>query len=92
MKRFSNYIIVLAVLIETVVFAALAPQFLSLDNFVNIAISIAVTENTEKIQNKMDDIYKINSFSLPHHRRKFATEIFFKTLCSLCLCGELFLK
>ncbi len=42
MKRFSNYIIVLAILIETVVFAALAPQFLSLDNFVNIAISIAV--------------------------------------------------
>jgi len=41
-KRFSNYIIVLAILIETVVFAALAPQFLSLDNFVNIAISIAV--------------------------------------------------
>lgn len=42
MKRFSNYIIVLAILIETVVFAALAPQFLSVDNFVNIAISIAV--------------------------------------------------
>jgi ribose/xylose/arabinose/galactoside ABC-type transport system permease subunit len=41
-KRFSNYIIVLAILIETVVFAALAPQFLSLDNFVNIALSIAV--------------------------------------------------
>lgn len=42
MKRFSNYIIVLAILIETIAFAWLAPQFLSLDNFVNIAISIAV--------------------------------------------------
>lgn len=29
-------------MIETIVFAALAPQFLSVDNFVNIAISIAV--------------------------------------------------
>ncbi len=42
MKKTSGYIIVLAILIETVVFAALAPQFLSLDNFVNIALSIAV--------------------------------------------------
>ena len=42
MKKTSGYVIVLAILIETVVFAALAPQFLSLDNFVNIALSIAV--------------------------------------------------
>lgn len=42
MKKTSDYVIVLAILIETVVFAALAPQFLSLDNFVNIALSIAV--------------------------------------------------
>lgn len=43
MKKISGYIIVLAILIETIVFAALAPQFLSLDNFVNIALSISVT-------------------------------------------------
>ena len=42
MKKNSGYIIILAILIETIVFAALAPQFLSVDNFVNIAISIAV--------------------------------------------------
>jgi ribose/xylose/arabinose/galactoside ABC-type transport system permease subunit len=41
-KKNSGYIIILAILIETIVFAALAPQFLSVDNFVNIAISIAV--------------------------------------------------
>jgi ribose/xylose/arabinose/galactoside ABC-type transport system permease subunit len=41
-KKISGYIIILAIVIETIVFAALAPQFLSVDNFVNIAISIAV--------------------------------------------------
>ncbi len=42
MQKISGYIIILAILIETIVFAWLAPQFLSVDNFVNIAISIAV--------------------------------------------------
>jgi ribose/xylose/arabinose/galactoside ABC-type transport system permease subunit len=41
-KKISGYIIILAIVIETLVFAALAPQFLSVDNFVNVAISIAV--------------------------------------------------
>jgi ribose/xylose/arabinose/galactoside ABC-type transport system permease subunit len=42
MKKLSNYIIVLAILLECLVFAVLAPSFLSLDNLVNVALSIAV--------------------------------------------------
>lgn len=42
MKKLSNYIIVLAILLETIVFAWLAPQFLSFENLANVAISIAV--------------------------------------------------
>lgn len=42
MKKLSNYIIVLAILLECAVFAFLAPAFLSLDNLVNIGLSIAV--------------------------------------------------
>ncbi len=42
MKKLSNYIIVLAILLECAVFAFLAPSFLSLDNLVNVALSIAV--------------------------------------------------
>lgn len=42
MKKLSNYIIVLAILLETVVFAALAPQFLSFENLANVGVSIAV--------------------------------------------------
>jgi ribose transport system permease protein len=41
-KKLSNYIIVFAILIECAVFAFLAPSFLSFDNFVNVALSIAV--------------------------------------------------
>jgi ribose transport system permease protein len=41
-KKLSNYIIVLAILIECVVFAGLAEAFLSLDNLINIALSVAV--------------------------------------------------
>ncbi|HZH34118.1 MAG TPA: ABC transporter permease [Pyrinomonadaceae bacterium] len=41
-QKISGYIIVVAIVIESIVFAALAPQFLSLDNLVNVAISIAV--------------------------------------------------
>jgi ribose/xylose/arabinose/galactoside ABC-type transport system permease subunit len=41
-KKLSNYIIVLAILLECAVFAFLAPAFFSLDNLVNVALSIAV--------------------------------------------------
>jgi ribose/xylose/arabinose/galactoside ABC-type transport system permease subunit len=42
MKKLSNYIIVLAIIIECAVFAFLAPSFLSFDNLVNVALSLAV--------------------------------------------------
>lgn len=42
MQKLSGYIIVLAILIETIAFAALAPHFLSIENFINIGLSIAV--------------------------------------------------
>jgi ribose/xylose/arabinose/galactoside ABC-type transport system permease subunit len=41
-KKLSNYVIVLAILAECLVFAVLADSFLSLDNLINIALSIAV--------------------------------------------------
>ena len=41
-QKISGYIIVVAIVLESIVFAALAPQFLSLDNLVNVAISVAV--------------------------------------------------
>lgn len=41
-KKLLNYIIVFAILLECAIFAALAPQFLTLDNLVNVALSIAV--------------------------------------------------
>jgi ribose/xylose/arabinose/galactoside ABC-type transport system permease subunit len=41
-KKLSGYIIVLAILVECAVFAFLAPSFFSLDNLVNVALSIAV--------------------------------------------------
>lgn len=39
----SKYIILIAIVIEAVVFALLAPQFLSVDNLINVALSIAIT-------------------------------------------------
>ena len=42
MKKLSNYIIVLAIVLECAVFALLAPSFLSFDNLVNVALSLAV--------------------------------------------------
>ena len=42
MKKLFGYIIVLAILLECAAFAVLAPSFLSLDNLVNVALSIAV--------------------------------------------------
>ena len=41
-QKISGYIIVFAIIAESIVFAALAPQFLSFENFVNVALSIAV--------------------------------------------------
>ena len=42
MNKLSNYIIVLAIILECAVFAFLAPSFLSFDNLVNVALSLAV--------------------------------------------------
>ncbi len=43
MRQIQKYIIVVAILAEAVVFSLLAPQFLSIDNLVNVALSIAIT-------------------------------------------------
>lgn len=43
MKGASKYIILIAIVVETVVFTLLAPQFLSVDNLINVALSIAIT-------------------------------------------------
>jgi ribose/xylose/arabinose/galactoside ABC-type transport system permease subunit len=40
--KISGYIIVLAILLECVVFAFIAPSFVSLENLINVALSIAV--------------------------------------------------
>ncbi len=42
MQKISGYIIVLAIILESIVFAFYAPSFLSFDNLVNVALSIAV--------------------------------------------------
>lgn len=42
-NSFSKYIILIAIVAEAIVFALLAPQFLSVDNLVNVALSIAIT-------------------------------------------------
>ena len=42
-QRVTDYMLVVATLVEAAVFAAIAPGFLSLANAVNIALSIAVT-------------------------------------------------
>jgi ribose/xylose/arabinose/galactoside ABC-type transport system permease subunit len=41
-QKISGYIIVLAILLECAVFAAIAPAFFSFENLVNVALSIAV--------------------------------------------------
>ncbi len=43
MKQIQKYIIVLAIFAEVVVFSMLSPQFLLVDNLVNVALSIAIT-------------------------------------------------
>ena len=42
-QRYAEYVIVAAIVVEAVVFAAIAPQFLSVPNLVNVALSIAIT-------------------------------------------------
>ena len=41
-QRVAEYIIVVAIIVESVVFAVIAPQFLSVPNLVNVALSIAI--------------------------------------------------
>jgi ribose/xylose/arabinose/galactoside ABC-type transport system permease subunit len=41
-QRVAEYIIVVAIILESVVFAVIAPQFLSVPNLVNVALSIAI--------------------------------------------------
>ncbi len=43
MKQIQKYIIVLAIVAEVIVFSILSPQFPSIDNLVNVALSIAIT-------------------------------------------------
>lgn len=43
MQQIQKYIIVVAIFAEVLVFSLLAPQFLSIDNLVNVALSIAIT-------------------------------------------------
>jgi ribose/xylose/arabinose/galactoside ABC-type transport system permease subunit len=42
-QRVAEYVIVAAIVVEVAVFAAIAPQFLSVPNLVNVALSIAIT-------------------------------------------------
>ncbi|HEX8285899.1 MAG TPA: ABC transporter permease [Pyrinomonadaceae bacterium] len=42
-QRLAEYVIVAAIAVEAVVFASIAPQFLSVPNLVNVALSIAIT-------------------------------------------------
>jgi ribose/xylose/arabinose/galactoside ABC-type transport system permease subunit len=42
-QRIAEYVIVVAIILESIVFAVIAPQFLSVPNLVNVALSIAIT-------------------------------------------------
>jgi ribose/xylose/arabinose/galactoside ABC-type transport system permease subunit len=42
-QRIAEYVIVVAIILESVVFAVIAPQFFSVPNLVNVALSIAIT-------------------------------------------------
>lgn len=42
MKKLADYVIVLAILLECIIFAFFAPAFFSVDNLVNVALSISV--------------------------------------------------
>src|SRR3954463_8390250 len=39
----AEYVIVVAIVLESIVFAIIAPQFLTVPNLVNVALSIAIT-------------------------------------------------
>jgi ribose transport system permease protein len=42
-QRIAEYVIVVAIIVESIVFAVIAPQFLSVPNLINVALSIAIT-------------------------------------------------
>ena len=42
-QRIAEYVIVVAIILESIVFAVIAPQFFSVPNLVNVALSIAIT-------------------------------------------------
>ncbi len=42
-QRLAEYVIVAAIIVESVVFASITPQFLSVPNLINVALSIAIT-------------------------------------------------
>lgn len=42
-QRVAEYVIVVAIILESIVFAVIAPQFLSVPNLLNVALSIAIT-------------------------------------------------
>src|SRR5215204_6421040 len=42
-QRIAEYVIVVAIIVESIVFAIIAPQFLSVPNLINVALSIAIT-------------------------------------------------
>jgi ribose/xylose/arabinose/galactoside ABC-type transport system permease subunit len=42
-QRIAEYVIVVAIILESIVFAVIAPQFVSVPNLVNVALSIAIT-------------------------------------------------
>ncbi|HEX8139200.1 MAG TPA: ABC transporter permease [Pyrinomonadaceae bacterium] len=42
-QRVAEYVIVVAIVLESIVFAVIAPQFLSVPNLINVALSIAIT-------------------------------------------------
>ncbi|HEX8141157.1 MAG TPA: ABC transporter permease [Pyrinomonadaceae bacterium] len=42
-QRIAEYVIVVAIILESIVFAVIAPQFVSVPNLINVALSIAIT-------------------------------------------------
>ena len=42
-QRVAEYVIVVAIILESIVFAVIAPQFVSVPNLINVALSIAIT-------------------------------------------------
>lgn len=42
-QRIAEYVIVVAIILESIYFASIAPQFFSVPNLVNVALSIAIT-------------------------------------------------